>query len=68
LALDAGERSAKAEVSRPTECEMPVVRASKVQPIRIREPLRIAIRRAHDRNDCIPFADLTAPEFKIRAS
>src|SRR5258707_1524098 len=47
LPFDARERRAEAEVSRPTEGEMPVVAASDVQPIRIRKPLRISICRGH---------------------
>src|SRR5215470_3054250 len=35
LALDTGQRSTEAEVGRPAECEMPVVHATKIQPVGI---------------------------------
>src|SRR3954462_4761701 len=43
LAFDARERGPETEVTGPTEREMPVLRAPKVQPIRIFEAFRIAV-------------------------
>src|ERR1051326_8860015 len=57
LAFNTCQRSPEAEVVRSSKGKMPVVCSSNVEPVRIREPLGIAIGRAHDRYDCVSLAD-----------
>src|SRR2546426_6314012 len=50
LALDARKRRAEAEVGSPRKGDVSVVRASDVEPVRIRKPFRIPVRGGNDRN------------------
>src|SRR5215510_14074169 len=68
LALHAGQWRAETEVRRPSEGEMAVILAAKVQPVRIGEAIRVAVRRSHDGNDALSFANPVAAHFTVHWS
>src|ERR1700674_5303418 len=65
LPFDTGQRRAKAEVTGPTKCQMPIVRAPKIEPIRIGKSFGIAIAGAHHRDHGLALANLFAAEFRV---
>ncbi len=65
LALDARERRAEAEVCRPAEGEVPVVGAVNVQPVRVGESLRVAVRGPDHRHHRLSLADRLPADLHI---
>src|SRR5713226_6461154 len=65
LAFDARQRRAEAEVAGPAKCQMPIVRAPKVETIGIGKSFRVTIAGAHHRDHSLTFANLFATEFGV---
>src|SRR6266568_6261644 len=57
LTFDAGKRGAEAEMRRPAECEVAIIRPGQVQSVGIGKALRVAIAGRHDSHYGIALAD-----------
>ena len=66
LSFCAGQRGTEAEVSRPSEGEMPIVLPGEIEAVRVGETLGIAIAGGHDRDDGLSFLDRFASRVSTR--
>src|SRR5216683_609943 len=65
LPLGACQRSAKTEMRSVTERQVAVILARNVKPVRIGEPLGIAIGRSHHCDHGFPLANLPSSQFSV---